>query len=300
MISSQGHNLDSGISCGFAQGSDLTSTNPQLLTLADNGGPTKTNALSTASPAVDAGTTSASGCPSTNQRGILRPQHTICDIGAYEIVFPSPMVNSIEPNVGPVAGGTPITIKGSGFTLQSVVSVDGAAAINVSVNAAGTQLTATTTSHAAGTGDVDVTTAGGNGMLANGFTYLAAPTFSGVSPSFGPPSGGTQFTLKGTGFFVGASVIVDHDYVNDVVVVNSTTITAVTSSHAVGTVAVIVRNPDGEDAPLPNAFTFDVVKTLPVPQPSVPASPGAPSPLPPAPRPTVPAQGSPNPVPPPR
>jgi hypothetical protein len=36
------------------------------------------------SPAIDKGTNA--GCPSTDQRGVPRPQHNICDIGAYEFV----------------------------------------------------------------------------------------------------------------------------------------------------------------------------------------------------------------------
>ena len=55
---------------------------PRLGSLADNGGPTRTHALLLGSPAIDAASTPA--CPTTDQRGVLRPQGAACDIGSYE------------------------------------------------------------------------------------------------------------------------------------------------------------------------------------------------------------------------
>jgi len=52
--------------------------------LAANGGPTPTHALLLGSPAFGAGTNT--GCPATDQRGIVRPQGILCDIGAFERV----------------------------------------------------------------------------------------------------------------------------------------------------------------------------------------------------------------------
>lgn len=50
--------------------------------LANNGGPTLTHAIFTGSPAVNAG--GGGNCPTTDQRGVSRPQGGICDIGAFE------------------------------------------------------------------------------------------------------------------------------------------------------------------------------------------------------------------------
>jgi hypothetical protein len=87
-ITSAGHNLDSGNTCGFAGPGDLRNIDPKVGGLTHNGGITKTHALLPGSPAIDAGDND--GCPATDQRGVARPQDgnfdgtAICDIGAYE------------------------------------------------------------------------------------------------------------------------------------------------------------------------------------------------------------------------
>ncbi len=87
-ITSLGYNLDSGNTCGLTATGDITNTNPLLASaLADNGGSTQTLALLAGSPAIDAGT--CSGAPAIDQRGVVRPQGAICDIGAYE-AYPYP------------------------------------------------------------------------------------------------------------------------------------------------------------------------------------------------------------------
>jgi hypothetical protein len=83
-ISNGGHNLQFGdLSCGAA----IPNTNPLLGPLANNGGPTLSFALLGGSPAIDGGDNA--GCPFTDQRGIVRPQGALCDIGAFELVKPT-------------------------------------------------------------------------------------------------------------------------------------------------------------------------------------------------------------------
>jgi hypothetical protein len=86
-IQSQGHNLDSLNDCGFTAAGDIVGADPLLAPLADNGGATQTMALAPTSPAIDAAASAA--CPATDQRGVLRPAGTGCDIGAFELATPS-------------------------------------------------------------------------------------------------------------------------------------------------------------------------------------------------------------------
>jgi len=81
---STSHNLSGDASCGFSDPGSLQNTDPKLGPLADNGGPTQTQALPDRSPAINAGDNA--GCPGTDQRGTKRPQDVVCDIGAFEAV----------------------------------------------------------------------------------------------------------------------------------------------------------------------------------------------------------------------
>ncbi len=96
MFLSQGYNLVGNSSdCTIAPtdgdqiGTSASPINPRLGSLIDIGGPTFTHALSTYSPAVNAGNPAIPGsggtaCLATDQRGVSRPQGGACDIGAYE------------------------------------------------------------------------------------------------------------------------------------------------------------------------------------------------------------------------
>jgi subtilisin-like proprotein convertase family protein len=85
-INSADYNIDSGVSCVFNQVHDLSSTNPQLGPLRDNGGNSLTRAIAFASAAVDSAAATCPPVPATDQRGITRPQSNACDRGAYEVV----------------------------------------------------------------------------------------------------------------------------------------------------------------------------------------------------------------------
>ena len=72
---------------GFA-GSVVSTADPVLGSLQNNGGPTQTMALLPDSPAIDA---AAAGGPATDQRGFARVCGPV-DIGAYEVRFAANMV----------------------------------------------------------------------------------------------------------------------------------------------------------------------------------------------------------------
>jgi hypothetical protein len=85
-MASGGHNLLGTTSgCAFSKkpSDKVNVANPKLGPLADNGGPARTVALLSGSPAVD--TIPPAACKVTSdERGVHRPQGPRCDTGAYE------------------------------------------------------------------------------------------------------------------------------------------------------------------------------------------------------------------------
>jgi alpha-tubulin suppressor-like RCC1 family protein len=86
---SLGHNIGGDSSCTFNGPGDLTNTNPLLGPTINNGGGTPTNLPNSNSPAI--GGVPLADCSDTlgnefiaDQRGVSRPQGTVCDIGAVE------------------------------------------------------------------------------------------------------------------------------------------------------------------------------------------------------------------------
>jgi len=105
-VTSLGHNLSSDATCAFAGPGDLNGTNPLLGPLALNApGTTQTQALLAGSPAIDAGDNI--GCPSTDQRGVPRPQGAACDIGAYEVQSTPTPTATLTPTPTRTATRTP-------------------------------------------------------------------------------------------------------------------------------------------------------------------------------------------------
>ena len=76
-------NLDQDGSCGLPPEDNLVGVDPGIRPLQDNGGPTETHLLEPDSPARNAAASAA--CLPSDQRGIVRPQEGLCDIGAVEM-----------------------------------------------------------------------------------------------------------------------------------------------------------------------------------------------------------------------
>jgi hypothetical protein len=84
ITSDGGSNVDEGSSCALKAASDFSNVDPKLAPIADNSGPTRTEALLAGSPAL--GDPASSNCPPQDQRGVARPDGN-CDIGAFEAVL---------------------------------------------------------------------------------------------------------------------------------------------------------------------------------------------------------------------
>jgi IPT/TIG domain/Viral BACON domain len=181
----------------------------------------------------------------------------------YLVAPPVPIVTSISPTSGPVAGGTSVIIRGSGFTGASKVLFGTVPASSVTVNS-DTQITAVSPA-GSGTVHVTVTTPGGTTTtsIADRFTYRVAPTLTSISPTSGPAAGGTSVIIQGSGF-TGASKVLFGTVAASSVTVNSDTQITVVSPAGSGTVHVTVTTPGGTSATSKaDRFTYLVVPPIP-------------------------------------
>ncbi len=167
-----------------------------------------------------------------------------------------PTATGITPAQGPQAGGTTVTITGTGFTGATGVTFGGTPGSTFTV-VNDTTITVTTPAHAPGAVNVVVQHPLGDTAPLT-YTYLAAPAITAVAPTSGPQTGGTPVTITGSGFTGATAVTFGGTPATGVTVVNDTTITATTPAHAVGPVGVVVTAPGGQS--VPGDFTF-----LPVP-----------------------------------
>lgn len=129
---------------------------------------------------------------------------------ALAVVAP-PTVSAVTPSSGPVAGGTAVTV--SGQYLDSPFSVcfgsGNCVSSGITVTPDGTQLSVVAPAGSAGTVDVTVQTQGGWSAVTSvdRFLYLPLlPSIGSVSPSSGPPVGGSVVTITGANF-AGASQV---------------------------------------------------------------------------------------------
>ena len=94
-------------------------------------------------------------------------------------VWNAPQVTQVTPGTGPLAGGTVVTITGTGFRAAAAVAFGGTAAASVTV-VNETTIIAATPSHAAGTVDVAVLNGDGQtGTLSDGFAFFATSLAAG-------------------------------------------------------------------------------------------------------------------------
>jgi hypothetical protein len=123
------------------------------------------NTITAVAPAHAAGLADVVVMNPDQQTGTLRASYTY---------LPPPTVSSVNPNGGPPAGGTAVSITGTNFAAPATVTVGGAPATGVVV-ASPTRITATTPAHAAGIVDVVVQTNGMSATLASGYFYFTPP-----------------------------------------------------------------------------------------------------------------------------
>ena len=168
---------------------------------------------------------------------------TINDADQYSYI-PAPTITGVNPTSGPESGGTTVTITGTDFSGATDVEFGTTAATDFRVDSP-SQITAVAPA-GSGIRDVTVTTPSGTSAASRAdlYTYIAAPTVTGVSPTSGPESGGTTVTITGTDFAAATDVEFDNRGATSFHFDGPTQITA-TSPPGTGTVDITVTTPSG-------------------------------------------------------
>jgi hypothetical protein len=163
------------------------------------------------------------------------------------IAAATPVITTVTPNTGSIAGGTQITIDGSNFIGATSVTIGTQVITAFSINSP-SEITTTTPAGTAGSANVSVTVpeaspATGTGTSA--FTYFTpAPTVNSITPSSATTAGGTQVVITGQYFTGATQVQIGGTNVTSFTVNNDNQITATTAAHAAGTgLAVSVTTP---------------------------------------------------------
>jgi hypothetical protein len=169
---------------------------------------------------------------------------------------PPPTLAAVSPGVGPLAGGTAVTLTGTNFQAGATVTIGGTPATGVVV-ASPTTITAITPAGTQGPADVVVDDVDAQSATRlGGFVFQGpVPAITGVSPAVLPLAGGTV-TITGTDFVNGVTVTIGSSTTVGVVSGGGTVITATLPAGAIGPASVVVTNIDGLSATWAGTFVF--------------------------------------------
>jgi large repetitive protein len=115
-----------------------------------------------------------------------------------------PAVTKVKPTNGGAAGGTTVTITGTGFTGATAVKFGATSAASFKVGSA-TSLTAVSPAETPGLVDITVTTPAGTSALSSADHFKFTPTITALNPNTGPAAGGTSVNVTGAGFALGTT-----------------------------------------------------------------------------------------------
>ena len=174
----------------------------------------------------------------------------------------APTVTSVTPSSGVTAGGTAVTITGTGFLSGVRVRFGGTLCTDL-VLLSSTSITCTIPAHSAGAVTVTARNSDNQiGSLSSGYTYQAAPTVTLVRDSSGRLAGGITVTITGTGFLSGVRVTFGGNPCTDLVLLSSTSITCTPPAHSAGAVTVTATNSDTQAGGLSSGYTYQAEPTV--------------------------------------
>jgi cell wall-associated NlpC family hydrolase len=181
---------------------------------------------------------------------------------------PGPRITSVTKQISSAGGYVHISGRRLGATTAVYV---GGTFVYSFVRRTATHLVVKVPAHAAGRVVISVSNAWGSAQRS--LTYVGAPQITSLSPSSGPPSGGTTVTVHGDALGDARRVKIDGKAVS-FHVLGPHRLTLTTPAHPVGSVPVVVSSPFG----VSNAasFTFTSSSPSPTPTTSSPTSTSAP------------------------
>lgn len=213
-------------------------------------------------PSMPAGTVTVS-VTGTNRRTTLSDPQSAILSNAFTFVG-GPVILTVNPSSGPSAGGTLVSIAGSGLDSASTVLFDNVPAVISDSSNAPSQLIVVAPAGVVGNADIRVVAPDGQFSVAAGaYTYTGAVVSIGsVSPATGTASGGTTVTIFGSGFVSGATVDFGANPGTGVIFVSSSELQVTSPAHAAGAVDIVVTNPDNSTATLTNGFSYTAAAYL--------------------------------------
>ena len=181
------------------------------------------------------------------------PTTVVCESGGRLPVGP------VVPSQGPVAGGSLVSIYGSGFTPEALVTFAGRPAEGFEWISA-EQINCYSPMGQQGPVAVRVALPDGEfGEAEAAFTYISrlGPELRHLMPAHGPSAGGTPVTLSGVNFADGITIWFGGLAAEGNEWNGPGLLRCLAPAHPAGTVSVSVNNPDGSLHTLEQAFSFE-------------------------------------------
>ncbi len=170
-------------------------------------------------------------------------------------------ITGIEPTNGPIAGGTPLTVSGTGFTEEAKLVVGTRLALNVQVLDENTLVAVSPPGLEGGSADVIVSSLAGVSRFKDGFTFTVKPRLDGLLPAIGPESGGNQVELRGKWLSPVTEVWFGSDKATLLEAKNDR-LTVIVPPGSMGYVDVLVNGTWGFDALSNGYFYYDDAENL--------------------------------------
>ena len=160
-----------------------------------------------------------------------------------------PVITSISPNSGSEAGGTSVTLTGTGFNAVTSVSFYGGGSGTNFNRVSDTQIICTTPAKTTWN-EIVVRASGAAGVNSNGvkFTYGVAPStpsLSAINPTSGTTAGGTACTLTGANLTGCSAVSFGGTAATGISVVSSTQVRCTSPAKSAGTISVTATTSNG-------------------------------------------------------